>query len=138
MEAGVPVLEDKIARQRPEAVGIVGKSIWETIWKVKNGRKMTKEEFRYGWQDKSENMGRVKSSVRGDNNSDLSGEEMEAWDGARVFVATTTSGLAATMRPAEKEAIWKELGDWVVAKRNERGIQAPDVSVVGTGGPPPE
>jgi hypothetical protein len=42
------------------------------------------------------------------------------WKGARIFVATSTSGLAASLRPAEKEAIWKELGDWVVERRKER------------------
>lgn len=46
----------------------------------------------------------------------------EAWRGARVFVATTTSGLAAGMRPPEKEAIWRGLGEWVARRRKERGI----------------
>lgn len=30
-DAGVPVLEAKVAAQRPEAVSLVGKSIWETV-----------------------------------------------------------------------------------------------------------
>lgn len=103
MNAGVPVLEAKIAAQRPEAVCLVGKSIWETVWRVRHGRAIKKEEFRYGWQDEGENMGRV-----------------DGWDGARVFVATTTSGLAATMSIAEKQAVWDELGKWVVKRRGER------------------
>jgi TDG/mug DNA glycosylase family protein len=105
MDAGVPVLERKIAAQRPEAVGIVGKSIWEAVWRVRKGRAIRKTEFRYGWQDVGENMG-----------------VCEGWEGARVFVATTTSGLAAGMRPAEKEAVWAELGEWVVQRREERGF----------------
>ncbi|KAJ6157892.1 hypothetical protein N7470_005484 [Penicillium chermesinum] len=107
MDAGVPELEAKIAAQKPEAVCIVGKSIWEAIWRVRHRRPITKEEFRYGWQDESENMGRK------------AGEE---WGGAPVFVATTTSGLAASMSVAEKEAIWAELGKWVVQRREERGM----------------
>ncbi|KAL1988321.1 hypothetical protein VTN96DRAFT_10004 [Rasamsonia emersonii] len=107
MDAGVPVLEAKIAAQRPEAVGLVGKSIWEAVWRVKHGRPIRKSEFRYGWQDESENMGRTAD-----------------WPGARVFVATTTSGLAATMSLAEKQAVWNELGRWVVQRREERKAAA--------------
>ncbi|RYC65815.1 hypothetical protein CHU98_g364 [Xylaria longipes] len=42
------------------------------------------------------------------------------WEGARIFVATSTSGLAASLRPEEKERIWKILGDWCVQRRKER------------------
>lgn len=118
MNAGVPVLEAKIAAQRPEVVGLVGKSIWEAIWRVKMGRPIRKEEFRYGWQDESMNMGRV------------DGEH--GWKGARVFVATTTSGLAATMSMAEKESVWRELGVWVNRRREETGFVSPDRTVAGT------
>ncbi|KXG53245.1 uncharacterized protein PGRI_002950 [Penicillium griseofulvum] len=103
MDAGVPVLEAKIAAQRPEVVCLVGKSIWEAVWRVRHGRGIRKEEFRYGWQAETENMGRC-----------------DGWGGAPVFVATTTSGLAAGMKPAEKEAVWAELGSWVVRRRAER------------------
>lgn len=102
MDAGVPVLEAKVAAQRPEAVCLVGKSIWEAVWRVRRGRGIRKEEFRYGWQGEEENMGRC-----------------EGWDGAPVFVATTTSGLAAGMTMAQKEAVWNELGTWVVGRREE-------------------
>jgi mismatch-specific thymine-DNA glycosylase len=107
MDAGVPVLEAKVAAQRPEVVCLVGKSIWEAVWRVRHGRGIRKEEFRYGWQAETENMG------RGDG-----------WPGAPVFVATTTSGLAAGMKPAEKEAVWAELGSWVVKRRQERGLDS--------------
>ncbi|KAJ5549512.1 hypothetical protein N7513_006746 [Penicillium frequentans] len=104
MNDGVPILEAKIASQRPEAVCLVGKGIWEAVWRVRYGRGIRKEEFTYGWQRESENMGRIPG----------------VWDGAPVFVATTTSGLAASMSIAEKEAIWAELGKWVVKRREER------------------
>lgn len=42
------------------------------------------------------------------------------WNGARVFVACSTSGLAATLKPREKEEIFGELGEWVVKRRRER------------------
>ncbi|OJI91337.1 hypothetical protein ASPTUDRAFT_38313 [Aspergillus tubingensis CBS 134.48] len=100
MDAGVPILEAKVREKRPEAVCLVGKSIWEAVWRVKVGRGIRKEEFRYGWQDEGMNMGRV-----------------EGWEGARVFVATTTSGLAAGMSVMEKREVWDELGRWVVERR---------------------
>ena len=43
----------------------------------------------------------------------------DGWGGARVFVGTTTSGLATSMSLAEKERIWRELGAWVEKKRKE-------------------
>ncbi|KAI8154757.1 G/U mismatch-specific uracil DNA glycosylase [Colletotrichum sp. SAR 10_70] len=114
MDEGVGVLEEKVRRCRPETVCIVGKSIWESIWRVRHGRGVRKEEFRYGWQDEGENMGVVRESGNGHD------EKGEAWAGARVFVATSTSGLAATLRPAEKERIWRELGEWCETRRAER------------------
>lgn len=113
MDAGVPILEGKVAAKKPEAVCLVGKSIWEAVWRVRKGRGIRKEEFRYGWQDVGENMGRC-----------------EGWKGARVFVATTTSGLAAGMSIQEKRAVWDELGSWVVKRREESKQEAKDVDVV--------
>ncbi|KAF3764612.1 DNA glycosylase [Cryphonectria parasitica EP155] len=118
MDQGVSILEDKVRRWRPEVVCVVGKSIWESVWRVRHGgRSIKKDEFRYGWQDEGENMG------VGDVTAD---EKMDGvvyqddWNGARVFVATSTSGLAATLRPEEKEKIWRELGAWVEQRRAER------------------
>ena len=107
MDEGVAILEEKIARYKPESVAIVGKSIWESIWRMRHGKNITKEQFKYGWQDESENMGVVEV---GDH----------TWNGAKVFVATTTSGLAAGMRPHEKEEVWRGLGEWVKNRRAER------------------
>ncbi|KAL8649110.1 MAG: hypothetical protein Q9210_004593 [Variospora velana] len=107
MDAGVADLEVKIATHKPEAVAIVGKAIWESLWRVRHGRNIKKEQFKYGWQDDSERMGVVETGK-------------SPWPGAKVFVATTTSGLAAGMRPHEKEEVWEELGHWVKNKRRQR------------------
>ncbi|KAI9682973.1 MAG: hypothetical protein M1829_006409 [Trizodia sp. TS-e1964] len=117
-QAGVGPLEDKIRKFQPEAVCIVGKSNWEVIWRVKHGRRLKKTEFKYGWQDDILGM-----KLQG-NDSYLK-EEVEdglstSYPGARVFVASSTSGLAVSPPKAEKEAIWKVLGDWVKLRRAER------------------
>ena len=104
MDASVHVLENKIRKYKPEVVCIVGKSIWESIWRVRHGKAIKKDEFRYGWQDDKESMGV--------DNGD--------WKGSNVFVATSTSGLAASLLPAEKERIWRELGLWVEQRRTEK------------------
>ncbi|KAK3723129.1 uracil DNA N-glycosylase Thp1 [Vermiconidia calcicola] len=103
MAAGTPILEAKISSFRPEAVCIVGKGIWEAIWRWRHKREIRKDEFRYGWQDDRERMGKS-----------------EEWDGAPVFVTTSTSGLSASTRPAEKEAIWRPFGQFASRRREER------------------
>jgi len=120
MDAGVDILEKKTRIWRPEVVCIVGKSIWESIWRVKHGKAIKPAEFRYGWQDETENMGVVGPQGQKEEEKEEGVEYSPDWKGARVFVATSTSGLAATLKPKEKEAIWKELGDWVVKRRAER------------------
>jgi mismatch-specific thymine-DNA glycosylase len=109
---GTPILDHKIRKYKPEAVCIVGKSIWEAIWQYHHGKKPTKKEFSYGWQDERHNMGLLSLDGEEDGNND--------WPGAKVFVATSTSGLAAFLKPAEKEAIWKPFGEWVQKRREER------------------
>ena len=128
MDEGVAVLEAKIRRWRPEVACLVGKSIWESVWRVRKGRPLRKDDFRYGWQDEAENMGVVPPAAAAAAAAPADGDGEEAgpgptgpFGGARVFVATSTSGLAASLRPAEKERIWKELGDWCVQRRKERG-----------------
>ena len=111
MDQGVAILEEKIRKWRPESVAIVGKSIWESIWRVRHGRNCRKDDFRYGWQADSERMGMIKA-----------GDGDDGWPGARVFVATTTSMLAVGMSRDEKEAVWRGLGEWVKQRRLEKGI----------------
>jgi len=108
-----PVLDAKIARFRPEAVCIVGKSIWEMIWTYRYGKKPTKEQFKYGWQDEKHNMGLLKV----DGEEDV---EDDDWEGARVFVATSTSGLSGNLKFHEKEDIWRPFGEFVQKRREER------------------
>lgn len=119
MDEGVAVLEAKARRWRPEAVCIVGKSIWESVWRVRHGRAVGKHEFRYGWQDEGENMGRLGAAGVSEEEKEDGVEYAPDWRGARVFVASSTSGLAATLSPAEKEKIWRELGSWVEERRAE-------------------
>ena len=111
MVVGAGVLDEKVRKSRPEVVCLVGKSIWEAVWKWKHGRAIKSTEFHYGFQAAGENMGRV---------GGLKGGQEAKWSGARVFVATTTSGLAAGMSLQEKKDIWAELGVWVNERRDER------------------
>lgn len=121
MDEGVSVLEEKVRRWRPEVVCIVGKSIWESVWRVRHGKPIAKAEFKYGWQDEGENMGRGEMA-EGEREEGV--EYKVDWNGARVFVSSSTSGLAATLRPEEKERIWRELGSWVETRRAERDAAA--------------
>ena len=108
MAQGAVILDEKIAFYRPKAVVIVGKGIWETIWTVKKGQKRFKDpDFHWGWQQENMQLGRTWD------------EGQLIWPGSKIFVATSTSGLAATLTPAQKLAIWKPLGDWMTAKREE-------------------
>jgi mismatch-specific thymine-DNA glycosylase len=116
MTAGTANLDAKFLKYKPEAVCIVGKGIWEAIWRYRYGRNMAKGEFKYGWQDEKDNMGRSRD---GEDEVDGNGD---VWKGTKVFVTTSTSGLAASLKPAEKEAIWKPFGDWVQKRRDDRGF----------------
>jgi TDG/mug DNA glycosylase family protein len=120
MDAGVAILEEKVRRWRPEVVCVVGKSIWESLWRVRHGRAIKANEFRYGWQEEGENMGVVEGGVQKEEEKEEGVVDGADWKGARIFVATSTSGLAATLKPKEKEEIWKELGEWTVKRRAER------------------
>lgn len=107
LEEGALILDRKIAQYRPEAVAIVGKGIWEAIWMAKKGLKKFKDPgFHWGWQDEEMQLGRTE---------DEAGRVI--WEGAKTFVTTSTSGLAATLTPAEKLAIWKPLGEWMTRRR---------------------
>ncbi|PNY24551.1 G/U mismatch-specific uracil DNA glycosylase [Tolypocladium capitatum] len=108
MDDGVALLEEKARAWRPESMCVVGKSIWESIWRVRHAGRPVGRAFRYGWQDEAENMGVIEGE----------------WPGARVFVASSTSGLAAALSPAEKQEIWDGLGAWVKMRRAEREREA--------------
>lgn len=76
---------------------------------MRKGLPIQKTDFQYGWQDEEENMGKVPRS-----------ENYAGWKGARVFVATTASLLAAGMSVSGKEAVWKQLVEWVVRRTKKR------------------
>jgi TDG/mug DNA glycosylase family protein len=116
MAAGTANLDMKFLKYKPEAVCIVGKGIWEAIWRYRHGKNPKPSEFKYGWQDEKENMGKSEEEVSDDNGN--------VWRGTRVFVTTSTSGLAASLKPAEKEAIWRPFGEWVQKRRTERAQAA--------------
>ncbi|KKY18818.1 putative uracil dna glycosylase superfamily protein [Phaeomoniella chlamydospora] len=67
----------------------------------------SRTEFHYGLQNPVYWLGRTTDPNTGE----------VTYAGARTFVVTTTSGLAAGMKLNEKEAIWKELGDWILEGR---------------------
>lgn len=105
---GAKIIEEKVAKYKPEAVCIVGKGIWDTIYKSKTGKTLKRQDFAYGWQDENLWLGRF-----------IDEDGSVAWTGARTFVCTSTSGLAADTKPAEKLAIMSELGDWVKQHRKD-------------------
>ncbi|CAI9634775.1 unnamed protein product [Alternaria burnsii] len=74
------------------------------------------KDFKYGWQDEEHNMGKSRDDKEERNTNG------NVWKGSRVFVTTSTSGLAASLKPAEKEAIWKPFGEWVQKRRAERNF----------------
>lgn len=110
--AGTPALEEKVLHYKPESVCVVGKAIWEGIWQHQWGRKPRKAEFHYGWQDARHNLGR---GARGET-----GPDGEAWKGARVFVATSTSGLSANLSLDEKVEIWRPYADFVTQRKLDK------------------
>ncbi|KAF3908431.1 hypothetical protein ABW21_db0201885 [Orbilia brochopaga] len=112
MDEGVADLERKCRQYRPESVCLIGKAIWESVWRAKHGTKMTKAQFKFGWQDEKENMGVDKKN---------------GYPGARIYVVVSTSGLAATYSMDYKIQLWKELGDWVNKRRAERAEAAKPV-----------
>ncbi|CUS15133.1 unnamed protein product [Tuber aestivum] len=111
MDGRVELTEEKIRRWKPESVCIVGKGIWESIYRAKNnGAKIPKDKFVWGWQSDENRFGV---------------DAEEGYPGARVFVVPSTSGLVAGYSMQFKKDIWKVLGDWVQMRRKERGETAP-------------
>lgn len=98
----VPILEEKIIRFCPLSICIVGKGIYEAIYKYKTGKSLDKS-FKWGWQ--SEKMGTSKD-----------------YEGALIYVVPSTSGRAATYSKEMKEYYWNILGEWVDQKRKERNL----------------
>ncbi|KAJ3115216.1 hypothetical protein HDU96_001000 [Phlyctochytrium bullatum] len=110
LDESVPVLEGKIAKYRPEAVCFVGKQIWESVYRVKAGAKALPKDFKFGWQ--LLRFGSVVGNPGG-------------WEGSRVFVIPSTSGLNAGYSREYKQQVFSELGNWVNQRREERGEKIP-------------
>ena len=121
MDDSVLILEDKIRKFKPEAVCIVGKGIWDSIYRKMHGQKIPAKGFDYGWQE-GELLGVIGA-----------GYKEEAWGGARVFVSPSTSGLV-TIDQTVMAGIWKKLGDWANERRRERGIKVPGEPAVTAAG----
>lgn len=66
--------------------------------------RLVSPELKWGRKDEKERTGKLEAE----------------WEGARVFVTSSTSGLSASLRPAEKEAIWKPFGQWLKERRSAR------------------
>lgn len=100
-------LDAKVAEYRPEAICFVSKGTWAIVHKAKHGKALNQAKFSWGWQ-KGERMGRCKG-----------------FEGARVFVIPSTSGLVTEpTRPVQAE-IWEKLGRWVNERRAARmGMKA--------------
>lgn len=133
---GVIQLEWEVAKHKHEAVAVVGKEIWRAIYKVKMGRDIKDEDFRYGWQGEALWMGKVENGkaaiiveegitnrkLSTDGDTDVMNEVaagMDWWPGAYVFVLPSTNEAATFMSKLEKTGIWMELGDWVAERRAE-------------------
>lgn len=108
---GAGILEEKIRKFKPEAVCIVGKQIWEALWLARTGRKLHKDKFTWGWQDKEVWLGRT-----------VDEEGQVIWAGSKTFVTTSTSGLSASMRPHEKLEVWRPLGEWFSERREQLNV----------------
>lgn len=89
MNESVPSLEHRIATNRPQMICIIGKGIWETIYKTKNKRRLPKD-FKLGYQEDTE-FGGCKN----------------------VFVLPSTSGLVAGIPQKEKFRLWNEVGEFL-------------------------
>ncbi|KAK9248107.1 uracil-DNA glycosylase-like protein [Lipomyces tetrasporus] len=93
-------LESKLRRFQPNAICIVGKGIWEAIYRYKTGKSLNKDQFKFGWQD----MGEIQFCA-------------QAGSGPKVFVVPSTSGRVAAYSRAMKAELWKGLGQYVKTAR---------------------
>ena len=139
MAAGTPALEAKVRKFRPESVCIVGKAIWEGIWQHRYGKRIKREEFKYGWQDEKHNMGVGEGDDEDDEGNEEEGgrgkggdKKSLPWKGARVFVATSTSGLSTIPTYPQKVEIWKDHGNWINERRTARANEKEDAAAAAT------
>ncbi|KAK9367811.1 uracil-DNA glycosylase-like protein [Lipomyces kononenkoae] len=107
-------LESRLRLYQPMAVCIVGKSIWEAIYRFKTGRKSLKsDQFKFGWQDDLVDFRFAGPEDDGD---------AAATDGPKIFVVPSTSGRVAAYSRTMKAELWKELGQYVKAIRDSNRL----------------
>ncbi|KAK9372046.1 uracil-DNA glycosylase-like protein [Lipomyces chichibuensis] len=98
-------LESKLRCLRPSAICIVGKGIWEAIYRFKAGKSLKQEQFKFGWQDLDEFQFAA-----------------QAGDSPKVFVVPSTSGRVAAYSRSMKAELWKDLGEYIKTIRDRHLI----------------
>ncbi|KAK9322539.1 uracil-DNA glycosylase-like protein [Lipomyces orientalis] len=94
-------LESKLRRFRPSAICVVGKGIWEAIYRYKAGKSLKQDQFKFGWQDMDE----IRFGA-------------QASGCPKVFVVPSTSGRVAAYSRTMKAELWKDLGQYVRTVRH--------------------
>lgn len=105
MLAGVPILEKDLSKVRPRVVAIIGKGIWEAIYRYKMNRRLNPKSFKWG--------------IQYNNYNDTHGEEGENsmrktsrccfLNSCIVVVLPSTSGLVVSPSREEMLVLWKQL-----------------------------
>lgn len=123
MLEGVPLLEQDLAKVRPRVVAIIGKGIWESIYRYKKKRKLNPKNFKWGVQpsivdgkehQSDDNKGLVQSGYA-DNNAiykDINTLRSCCFlssTNATIVVLPSTSGLVVSPSSREMLALWKDL-----------------------------
>lgn len=93
MRLGAEELENRLAQVSPKIVCIVGKGIWEAIYKAKKGSALKKNDFDWGLQDQKRL--NIKFAVE------------------NVYVVPSTSGLVGGVSRDEKLRLWVELKQFI-------------------------
>ncbi|KAK9454262.1 uracil-DNA glycosylase-like protein, partial [Dipodascopsis uninucleata] len=109
MVEGAGALETKISLFYPQTVCIVGKGIWESIYKYKTGKTLKSNGFEWGWQSPPFTYGAT--IVNKDS------EVPEHTQQPLIFVVPSTSGRVAAYSREMKANLWKTLGDHVKSLR---------------------
>ena len=114
LAAGTADLDAKFLKYKPEAVLIVGKGIWESIWRYRYGRNPKASEFQYGWQDEKHNMGK---SEEGAEDVDANGQVYYAYP-------VPPSQLNPSSYPEQPMETASEYGEYYDSGQTQ-GYQAP-------------
>ena len=83
MVEGAGIVEEKVREWRPEAVCIVGKGIWETMFRVKTGKVLREGRVQVRVAGRGVVVGEGKGGRRVERSEDVRGDEHE-WAGGRA------------------------------------------------------